>query len=162
MQLAIRELKKLFSTRVTRVSSFIETAAVGGPAGQGAYLNGVVEIQTDLPPYQLLKELQRIESFLGRVRTVQNAPRPIDLDILLYGNFCINEEALCVPHPRMLDRDFVLIPLREIAPQIAETLMKKHPAPKKRQKAGTPARRTVNKNKITTKRIRNKKREKKK
>lgn len=133
IELAVKELKKLFSTRVTKSSSLIQTAPEGGP-DQGLYLNGVVEIQTELSPYQLLVELQRIESFLGRVRAVKNGPRTIDLDILLYGDYCINEEALCIPHPRMLERDFVLVPLKEIAPQVVEELLKNKPKPIKKIK----------------------------
>jgi 2-amino-4-hydroxy-6-hydroxymethyldihydropteridine diphosphokinase len=162
LQLAIKELKKLFTTRVTRVSSLIETAPVGGPPGQGMYLNGVVEIETELPPYQLLKELQRIESFLGRVRTVENAPRPIDLDILLYGDYCINEEALCIPHPRMLERDFVLVPLREIAPQLTEKLLKRRPAAAKKEKRAAQKPKRVKKRESKKQKIRKKKRNKSK
>jgi 2-amino-4-hydroxy-6-hydroxymethyldihydropteridine diphosphokinase len=118
---AIRAIKMLSCTRVNKVSRIIETAPQGGPV-QGYFLNGVIEIATDLNPYELLKELRGIESSLGRVRTVKNAARTIDLDILLYGDVCLNEEALSIPHPRMLERDFVLIPLEQIAPGIAGKL----------------------------------------
>jgi len=80
-------------------------------------LNAVAELETDLGPYQLLIELQGIESALGRVRSVVNGPRTIDLDILTYEDVCMREEALCIPHPRMLEREFVLVPLRQIAPE---------------------------------------------
>ncbi|MDD2703146.1 MAG: 2-amino-4-hydroxy-6-hydroxymethyldihydropteridine diphosphokinase [Candidatus Omnitrophica bacterium] len=145
LQMAIKELKKMFATRVTGISSLIETAPVGGPAGQGMYLNGVVEIETEMSPYQLLKELQRIESFLGRVRTVQDAPRVIDLDILLYGDYCINEEALCIPHPRMFERDFVLVPLKEIAPRVLEKLLKERPVEIKKVKTPVKIRKKAKK-----------------
>jgi 2-amino-4-hydroxy-6-hydroxymethyldihydropteridine diphosphokinase len=145
LHMAIKELKKLFTTRVTKVSSIMETVPVGGPAGQGLYLNGVVEMETELTPYQLLKELQRIENLMGRVRTVQDAPRVIDLDILLYGDYCINEEALCIPHPRMFERDFVLVPLKEIAPRVLEKLLKKMPAAIKKEKVPVKSRERIKK-----------------
>ena len=113
---ALRKLRQLPQTKVVRVSALIETLPEGGPSGQGSYLNGVLEIETSLFPYHLLAELQKIEYELGRVRTCLNAPRPIDLDILTYGEAVIREEALCIPHPRMLTRRFVLDPLEELAP----------------------------------------------
>ena len=113
---AVRKLKQLSRTKVRKISKAIETAPQGGPV-QGPYLNAVAELETDLGPYQLLAELQNIESALGRVRAVINGPRTIDLDILTYGDVCMAEEALCIPHPRMLERTFVLVPLKEIAPK---------------------------------------------
>lgn len=124
---AIRKIREMPGTRVKNISSIIETAPEGGES-QGHYLNGVMEIEATLAPYQLLQELQRIESSLGRVRTVKNAPRTIDLDILTYGDIRINEEALTIPHPRMLLRDFVLKPLKEIAPQVVKKFMKEKKA----------------------------------
>jgi len=106
----------LTGTRVKKISEIIESLPAGGPP-QGPYLNAVFEIETDLLPYQLLKELQKIESSLGRLRTVVNGPRTIDLDILTYGDICMNEYALCIPHPRILERDFVTMPLSGIAPK---------------------------------------------
>jgi len=113
---ALRKIRQIPQTRLLKVSSLIETLPEGGPAGQGPYLNGVFEIETELFPYHLLGALQKIEHELGRVRTCLNAPRPIDLDILTYGDAVIKEEALCIPHPRMLTRRFVLEPLEEISP----------------------------------------------
>ena len=121
---AIKKMRLLANTKVNKVSSIIETLPQGGPP-QGLYLNCVLAIETDLTPYQLLQELQKIESMLGRARTVLNAPRTIDLDILTYGAICMKEEALCIPHPRMLERDFVLIPLKEIAPELVKKLRPK-------------------------------------
>jgi 2-amino-4-hydroxy-6-hydroxymethyldihydropteridine diphosphokinase len=112
---AIRKLKMLPGVKVMRVSELIETEPCGGPV-QGPYLNGVIEIDTDLTPYGLLVDLQKIEHELGRVRTVVNGPRTIDLDILTFGEYCVDEIGLCVPHPRMLERDFVMKPLAAIAP----------------------------------------------
>ncbi len=119
---AIDKVNRLKDTRVSKVSSLIETAAVGGPV-QGKFLNAAMEIETELAPRDLLSGLLEIESELGRQRLEKNGPRTIDLDILLYADDKINEEGLVVPHPRMLERDFVLIPLREIAPAVAEKLL---------------------------------------
>ncbi len=121
---AIKKIRTLDSTKIKKVSSIIETAPQGGPP-QGLYLNAVLETETELTPYQLLQELQRIESMLGRVRVVVNGPRTIDLDILTYGDISMNEAALCIPHPRMLERDFVMLPLKEIAPGLARKLQGK-------------------------------------
>ncbi len=118
---AIKKIQILPNTKVKKVSSIIETAPQGGPA-QGPYLNAVLEIETGLSPYQLLRELQQIESGLGRVRVVVNGPRTIDLDILFYGDLYMQEEALCIPHPRMQERDFVMFPLKEIAPELVKSL----------------------------------------
>jgi 2-amino-4-hydroxy-6-hydroxymethyldihydropteridine diphosphokinase len=120
---AVRKMKSLERTKVYKVSKIIETSPVGGPA-QGPYLNAVVEIETDLDPYRLLAGLRDIETALGRVRTVANGPRTIDLDILIYGDIYMEEDALCIPHPRMLEREFVLLPLQEIAPEMLEKIRK--------------------------------------
>jgi 2-amino-4-hydroxy-6-hydroxymethyldihydropteridine diphosphokinase len=120
---AIDKIKGLPFTRVEKVSTLIISPTQGGP-NQGMYLNGVIGIETGLSPYQLLSQLQAIESSLGRVRMEINGPRTIDLDILLYGDFCLNEESLTIPHPRILERDFVFKPLEEIAPAVAQKLMK--------------------------------------
>lgn len=100
-------------TRVVDVSSIIETDPVGGPP-QPDFLNGVVHIKTDLSPRQLLSRLQRIESGMGRVRTVRNGPRVIDLDILMYDDIVMNSRDLQIPHPRMFERPFVMRPLSDL------------------------------------------------
>lgn len=97
-------------------SSIYETAPVG-VTDQADFLNIVVRIGTELTPFELLAECQRIESELGRVRTIRWGPRTADLDILLYNDDCIDSETLTIPHPRMRDRAFVLIPLTELAPE---------------------------------------------
>ena len=94
-------------------SSLIETDSVGGPP-QGPFLNGVLKVQTALEPEPLLKCLKSIETTLGRVPTVRNGPRPVDMDILLYDNISMQTPTLTIPHPRMRDRDFVMRPLNEI------------------------------------------------
>lgn len=104
---------------VCRVSQMIETTAVG-PAGQGDYLNGAAQIETTLTPDELLAALQGVETALGRNRAAEPrwGPRTCDLDILLIGQSVIQTEQLTVPHPRMHERDFVLGPLAEIAPDV--------------------------------------------
>jgi 2-amino-4-hydroxy-6-hydroxymethyldihydropteridine diphosphokinase len=80
------------------------------------YINAVVAVQTLLTAPQLLVQLQSIETQAGRERPYRNAPRTLDLDLLLYGQACIQSPALTVPHPRMWERAFVVLPLAEIAP----------------------------------------------
>ena len=100
---------------VTR-APLIETAAVGGPAGQGAFLNGAWIVETDLGPHQLLHHLQRIETALGRVRTIRWGPRTLDLDLLLREDgLIVSTPALTLPHPLLPQRAFVLAPLAAIA-----------------------------------------------
>lgn len=105
--------------RVVRVSSFHETEPVGGPPGQGRYLNAAAQLETSLPAPDLLRTLLDVEAKLGRVRLEKDGPRTLDLDLLLYGQEVLNikETALdlVVPHPRMHERLFVLAPLAEIA-----------------------------------------------
>ena len=96
-------------------SSLHETAPVGGPDGQGPFLNAVWIIATDLGPHQLLHRLQRIETVLGRVRTVHWGPRTIDLDLLLRADGLeIINQVLTLPHPRWQQRAFVREPLAEV------------------------------------------------
>lgn len=103
---------------VVRVSPVYETEPVGGPGGQGAYLNVVVELDTDLTPRQLLGVCHRLEAAAGRVRDVRWGPRTLDVDILWYGGRTIDEPDLQVPHPRMRRRRFVMAPLADIAPDL--------------------------------------------
>ncbi len=105
---------------VRRTSRFIETDPVGGPP-QGRYLNGVAEAWTALDPQAVLTLAKRIERRLGRRDTGRNGPRPIDIDILIYGDRRIRTPDLIVPHPRMRARSFVMGPLLEIAPCFASS-----------------------------------------
>lgn len=102
-------------TRLVQSSSFYSTAPQGY-ADQPDFINAVIEIATTLAAHELLEALLAIESALGRERKIVNGPRVIDLDLLLYGNDVINKGGLQVPHPRMHERAFVLVPLTEIAP----------------------------------------------
>jgi 2-amino-4-hydroxy-6-hydroxymethyldihydropteridine diphosphokinase len=102
--------------RVVRQSSLYITEAVGTP-GQAWFLNAVVEAETSLLPLQLLHALLKIEAELGRRRITPHGPRTIDLDILFYGSSVIRSRELEVPHPRLTQRRFVLVPLAHIAPE---------------------------------------------
>jgi 3-oxoacyl-[acyl-carrier protein] reductase len=106
-------------------SSIYETAPVGGPPGQGPYLNQVVGFPTDLPALDVLRRLQEIENKLGRVRGERFGPRTIDLDLLLYGDFVCQDETLTLPHPRLHERLFVLQPFTEIAPGVVHPVLKR-------------------------------------
>lgn len=106
---------------VEKISSIIETDPEGGPP-QGTYLNAVVKAQTALPPDELLSLLKDIEQQLGRKKRGLNAPREIDIDILLYDDLTVRKPNLTIPHPRMLERSFVTIPLAEIEPQLVKRL----------------------------------------
>ena len=109
---AVDELRRVIS--VVRVSSIIETEPVDAPPPK--FLNMVVVGHTRLSPEQLLDELQQIETRLGRRRSVRNAPRVIDLDLILHSAHRRRSERLTLPHPRYRQREFVLQPLREVWP----------------------------------------------
>ncbi len=102
---------------VTAMSDVYETDPVGGPEGQGAYLNMVVEVETSLDPFALLRRCQRIESEAMRQRVVRWGPRTLDVDIIQFADVSIVSDDLHIPHPRFADRRFVLEPLAEIAPE---------------------------------------------
>jgi 2-amino-4-hydroxy-6-hydroxymethyldihydropteridine diphosphokinase len=106
--------------RILKLSSIIETDPVGGPQ-QGRYLNAVVSVQTLLNVDELFGCIQQIEWRLGRVRSVKNAARTIDIDILTYDDIKLVSQKLMIPHPRMLQRDFVMVPLKEIAPDLCKS-----------------------------------------
>lgn len=110
-------LAALPTTRVVQHSSLYRSAPVGY-ADQPDFVNAVAEIETGLAPQVLLAALLEIERNHGRLREFQNAPRTLDLDILLYGELQLREAGLTIPHPRMHERAFVLVPLAEIAPRI--------------------------------------------
>lgn len=112
---ALEKLQENKTITIMKQSSIYETAPVGYTK-QADFLNMVVEIKTTLAPERLLDVCQTIEKKLGRERTIRFGPRTIDLDILLYNEESIETERLTVPHPRMHERGFVLIPLAEIAP----------------------------------------------
>jgi 2-amino-4-hydroxy-6-hydroxymethyldihydropteridine diphosphokinase len=121
---ALDLLRETDGVRVTRVSEFIENAAVGGPADSPAFFNGVVQVETTLLPEALLNRLLDIEKQLGRIRREKWEPRSIDLDVILYGGEVVNTDRLTVPHPLMQERRFVLEPLVEIAPEVIHPVLK--------------------------------------
>jgi 2-amino-4-hydroxy-6-hydroxymethyldihydropteridine diphosphokinase len=112
---ALRELDAIERTRVLAASSLYRSAPVGY-AEQPDFINAVARLRTGLSPHELLDALHAIENRHGRLRSIRNAPRTLDLDLLLYGRLVVHEEDLTLPHPRMHERAFVLLPLAEIAP----------------------------------------------
>lgn len=116
LRTALTELGRMPTITVTQVSSLYETAPVG-VTEQPEFLNAVAALETALPATDLLDVLLNLENKMGRVRTVRWGPRVIDLDLLLYGDAQIALPFLTVPHPRLRERAFVLVPLAEIAPQ---------------------------------------------
>lgn len=121
---AAEALNGLPQTRVLQSSSLYRTAPIDTDAGEaspapgGDYLNAVVELDTSLSAPDLLDHLQHIEQQAGRERPYRNAPRTLDLDLLLYGSARMESTRLTLPHPRMAQRAFVLVPLAEIAPDL--------------------------------------------
>lgn len=113
--------------RVTAVSSVYETEPMY-EEDQAWFLNCVVALETELRPRPLLEALQSIERVLGRRRSVRYGPRTIDLDIVFYGTFSISEPDLEVPHPRVAERLFVLVPLHEIRPSFIHPTLEKDPS----------------------------------
>lgn len=114
---AIQALATLRDSSLVAVSSLIQTEPVG-LRNQPDFINAVAAIDTFLPPLVLLDALFDIEAQFGRVRSIKNAPRTLDLDLLLYGETIMNTPTLILPHPRLHERAFVLTPLLEIAPDI--------------------------------------------
>jgi 2-amino-4-hydroxy-6-hydroxymethyldihydropteridine diphosphokinase len=115
LRTALEMLAQTAGISITAVSAIYETAPVGGPE-QDPYLNACAALVTKLTPTRLLLMMLDIEKKMGRVRKVRWGPRIIDLDLLLYGEIMMNTPLLELPHPRMSERDFVLIPLADIAP----------------------------------------------
>lgn len=112
---AMEEIEKR-GVRILRRSSIYETEPVE-IREQGWFLNCAIEVETDLPPQEFMNALLDIELLLGRRREIKYGPRTIDLDILLQGETIVNTPQLTIPHPKMAERRFVLVPLAEIAPQ---------------------------------------------
>jgi 2-amino-4-hydroxy-6-hydroxymethyldihydropteridine diphosphokinase len=123
LEQALEALGKQPSVVVRRVSSYHETEPVGGPPGQGKYLNAAAELETTLEPEQLLHLLLEVEQAFGRVRTERFAARTLDLDLLLQDDVVLSGPELTLPHPRLHERAFVLGPLAEIAPQAVHPIL---------------------------------------
>lgn len=114
---ALDSINNIPEVEVQQVSSLYLTEPVGFE-DQPWFYNCVAEVDTTLSPHKLLEVLQGIENQLGRVRTIRWGPRTVDLDILLYGEITLDGELLTIPHPRMEERAFVIVPLAEIAPGV--------------------------------------------
>lgn len=114
---AVKALREHPLIEVKKVSDMIETKAYGG-VEQGDFLNGALEAETLLGPWELLDALHEIENRAGRERTVHWGPRTLDLDILFFDKACIETEDLVIPHPDMANREFVLKPMAQIAPYL--------------------------------------------
>lgn len=110
---AIKQIESMPKSRFIKKSSYYSSSP-DGYKDQPDFINAVVSIETELTPHQLLSELQKIEYLHKRERSFPNAPRTLDLDILLYGHMKLNDSILTIPHPRMHDRAFVIFPLQEI------------------------------------------------
>jgi 2-amino-4-hydroxy-6-hydroxymethyldihydropteridine diphosphokinase len=113
---AIQEISQLPTTRLLQTSRLFRTKPVDAQGSD--YVNAVVSIDTTLTAHELLGALQNLEQLAGRERPYHNAPRTLDLDVLLFGDTHITTADLTLPHPRMFQRAFVLVPLAEIAPQL--------------------------------------------
>jgi len=114
LKLAVREL----GSSLIAQSQVFETAPVGGPDNQGAYLNMTVAVETSLDPFAMLRRCQRIESLALRQRIVHWGPRTLDVDLLFFDDITIVSPELTIPHPRYAERRFVLTPLAEVAPEL--------------------------------------------
>lgn len=122
---AISRLSAIDGVEVQRVARAIETAPVDCPPGSGPFLNSAAELRIDLTIRKFFEHLVSVEKAMGRARSIANSPRTIDLDLLLFGDEIHESPHLSVPHPRLHERAFVLIPLAEIAPQAVHPIFKK-------------------------------------
>jgi 2-amino-4-hydroxy-6-hydroxymethyldihydropteridine diphosphokinase len=125
LKAAVRELAALPGTHLAGVSSVWRSAPVD--AGGPDFLNAVAALDTELAPLELLDALQAIEAAHGRERPYRHAPRTLDLDLLLHGDVVLESARLTLPHPRLTERAFVLLPLLELAPEL-EALANRDPA----------------------------------
>ena len=114
---ACGDIAALPTTALVARSSLYASAPLNAPGGE--YLNAVAHVRTALAPLELLRTLQAIESRHGRLRPFAGAPRTLDLDLLLYGDIVLASDELTLPHPRLHERAFVLVPLAEIAPDLS-------------------------------------------
>jgi 2-amino-4-hydroxy-6-hydroxymethyldihydropteridine diphosphokinase len=116
LQHAVDALAARGAVTVVGISKVYATAPLGGPE-QDDFLNAVIAIDTTCSPHELLDLAHEIEQSANRVRTVRWGPRTLDVDVLLYDDLALDDADLTIPHPRMWERDFVLVPLRDVAPE---------------------------------------------
>ena len=121
---AVKEIGLIKGNRIVKVSSLYMTEPISH-IKQDWFINCVVKIETDLTPYSLLSDLQKVEKRLGRKRDIRHGPRTIDLDILIFNSLIIDDNKLKIPHPRMHERRFVLEPLSEIDENLIHPVIKK-------------------------------------
>jgi len=121
---AVKEIGLIKGNRIVKVSSLYMTEPISH-IKQDWFINCVVKIETDLTPYSLLSDLQKVEKRLGRKRDIRHGPRTIDLDILIFNSLIIDDDKLKIPHPRMHERRFVLEPLSEIDENLIHPVIKK-------------------------------------
>lgn len=119
---AIVGIKEIRGVEVTKISPFYLTSPVG-PEDQDWFVNGVLSANTTRTPWDLLSEIFRIEKYLGRKRDRPWGPRTIDIDILFYGDLVLTTQELVIPHPELHKRAFVLVPLRDIAPNFVHPVL---------------------------------------
>ena len=119
---AVAQLRAGSDPAVTAVSQVYETDPVGGPEGQDAFLNLVVElaVPVEVDPYRVLEQCRRLEAAAGRVRTVRWGPRTLDADVIWMDGVTLDDPELTLPHPRWRERRFVLAPLAELAPDLVD------------------------------------------
>lgn len=120
---AVRNIEKKIGS-VTRLSTLYSTAAWGNTR-QPDFLNQVIIVETELTASQTMQIILQIEKQMGRVRTVKNAPRIIDIDILFFNKEIIDQKQLIVPHPQIQNRRFVLVPLNQLSPNLLHPVLKK-------------------------------------
>jgi 2-amino-4-hydroxy-6-hydroxymethyldihydropteridine diphosphokinase len=125
MQNQKEALNSLSPQMVVKAKSHIYETLPWGYEDQPKFLNQVLKVETYLEPEPLLKHLKRLEIALGRKASFRNGPRLIDIDILLFDDLVLNTPALCIPHPHMHERAFVLLPMMDIAPDLVHPVTKK-------------------------------------
>jgi len=121
---ALDILSQFDGIKVTKVSSFYETEPIGYE-DQDWFINAVAQVETIFSPEELLSAFKKVEQIMGRKNTIRWGPREIDLDLLMYDQLCFESPSLVIPHPRLHERAFVLVPLAKIAPDLFHPIQKK-------------------------------------